>query len=255
MHGRDLGIAVAELVDADSSVVGASSAPASVRVTAIAPHTEDRLEPESLADLLVKVAEQFGVTVIAIDGPSGWKDPDNGELHARRSERLARTPSKTGAPGIVKPSPYLPFTRLSIGLFDALDARGWPRVGAARPVRPLEVGAALDPEAGRVTVESFPWSTWWSLGLPPLPSKAKAKQRDLHRAFDGLARATGWALPPAAREHHDLLQALVALPAALELACARPVQLLGEPPRIIDGTVREGYILLPRPASPLPESL
>jgi hypothetical protein len=110
-------------------------------------------DPELLAEFLVNLCEELGASVLTLDGPQGWKDPDNGLEHSRICERALHTPAKTGIPGIVKPGNYLPFVAFSIAVFDALGERGWPRYDG-------NLG-----ENGRVAVESFPMSAWRSLGF------------------------------------------------------------------------------------------
>lgn len=81
---------------------------------------------EALADGLVTLADEAGAAWMFIDGPQGWKAPDNGHLHARCCERELATQGKTGLPGVTKPGYYVGFISFAIELFDALDNRGWP---------------------------------------------------------------------------------------------------------------------------------
>src|ERR1043166_2582979 len=82
----------------------------------------------ALADTLVELANDVGARWIFIDGPQGWKAPDNGFEHCRCCERLLATPGKTGLPGACKPGNYVGFITFAIELFDALDGKGWPRL-------------------------------------------------------------------------------------------------------------------------------
>lgn len=81
--------------------------------------------------------------------------------------------------------------------------------------------------------------------LSPLEYKRKAPAEALTAAYGALSAVMGAELPPVAECSHDALQALVTLPAALA------------PPRLLEGSWREGYILLPEQRSalrPLPVS-
>src|SRR6476619_2786289 len=77
--------------------------------------------PETLAEFLVTLCSELDATVLLLDGPQAWKDPDNGLEHSRLCERALHTPAKTGVPGVVKPGNYLPFVAFAVAVFDALD--------------------------------------------------------------------------------------------------------------------------------------
>src|SRR4029077_7470475 len=82
-----------------------------------------------LADALVTLANEISAAWIFIDGPQGWKAPDNGCEHSRCCEReLATQGKKTGLPGVTKPGDDVAFITFAIELFDALANRGWPRL-------------------------------------------------------------------------------------------------------------------------------
>lgn len=152
--------------------------------------------PDVLAEFLAGFCLEIGATVMLLDGPQGWKDPDNGLEHSRLCERALHTPAKTGIPGVVKPGNYLPFVAFAIAVFDALAERGWSRYTG-------------DPLSNRNTtaVESFPMSAWKSLGLSMLPAKAKCRDHELSACLDGLC-----ALVPLhllSKPNHDEVQALV----------------------------------------------
>src|ERR1019366_4992681 len=72
-----------------------------------------------LADALVALAYEIDAEWIFIDGPQGWKAPDNGLEHARVCERALATQGKTGLPGVTKPGNYVGFITFAIELFDA----------------------------------------------------------------------------------------------------------------------------------------
>jgi len=130
-------------------------------------------QPDKLAEYFANLAGDLQASVLLIDGPQGWKDPENGLEHSRVCERELNTPAKTGLPGAVKPANYRPFVEFSILFFDQLSARGWPRYQAG--------GAAMG-----TTAETFPLAAWRSLGPKALPAKSKSKPAVLQQATEAL---------------------------------------------------------------------
>jgi hypothetical protein len=193
--------------------------------------------PDALAEAIGKLAEQVDARLVLVDGPQAWKDPANGLLHSRVCERRLATPAKTGLPGRCKPATYAGFVTLAVDLFDELARLGWPRLPDPSALR----------SPGRFALESFPTSAWRSLGLAPLPAKSKtragvveARLAELHRLFPlSVSRPGGLT--------HDELQALVAGLAGLAVegyeACG--VALAGVPPFELEGSRREGFIVVP----------
>jgi hypothetical protein len=189
-----------------------------------------------LADALVTLANEISAAWIFIDGPQGWKAPDNGCEHSRCCEReLATQGKKTGLPGVTRPGDDVGFITFAIELFDALATRGWPRLTTP----------AVPPSQRRCAIESFPTSAWRSLGLVPLPGKAATAPEMVLARLQSLR-----AVFPLDVENdlsHDELQALVAglagvalddgNEAGLAIAGIRPVRLVG--------TWREGFIVNP----------
>jgi hypothetical protein len=198
--------------------------------------------PEQVASRCLELCAKVGARLLLLDGPQGWKDPDNGLAHARVCEGALNTPGKTGLPGITKPANYAPFIRFAIGVFDALHEAGWPRVPDAN-------GENLP---ARTAVETFPLSAWRTLGLRPLPSKAKSRPTDLQSGLTALVHM--FDLRVHGTPDHDQLQALVAGLGgiALELGATDGYRLVGSPPYRHDGTWREGYILNPLAPRPRP---
>ena len=203
------------------------------------------IDANILAGRLNHLCATRGIRLIMLDGPQAWKSRTNGFEHARVSERQLNTAAKTGLPGIVKPITYRPFAEFCLDVYDALCRRGWRRMdtsdrSAASP------NARLD----RVLVESYPYAAWKSLGLPPLPSKRRAKVSDLACAYSALRSLVPFTTdrPP----NHDQLQAIVAgLPGlALDERNSAAVRIVGNPPRREDGHWREGFIVLPLPPHP-----
>jgi hypothetical protein len=188
-----------------------------------------------LADALVTLANEISAAWIFIDGPQGWKAPDNGCEHSRCCERELATQGKTGLPGVTKPGDYVAFITFAIELFDALANRGWPRLTTP----------AVPPSQRRCAIESFPTSAWRSLGLVPLPGKAATAPEMVLARLQSLR-----AVFPLDVENdlsHDELQALVAGLAgvALDDGNAAGLAIAGIPPVRLEGTWREGFIVNP----------
>src|SRR3954463_1691414 len=91
---RDIGVIVLDKVDGR---IQASAVPLARR------GLRGRPTVAALADALVALADEIGASWIFIDGPQGWKAPDNGLEHARVCERTLATQGKTGLPGVTKP--------------------------------------------------------------------------------------------------------------------------------------------------------
>jgi len=187
--------------------------------------------PQVLANSLAKACEQIGISILLLDGPQGWKHPDNGLEHSRVCERELNTPGKTGLPGYAKPANYLPFITLSITVFQTLVAKGFGLLG----------GSPADCTA----LESFPRAAWKALGVRPLPAKKKATRHDLGCAADSLRRLFPVQFPEGMT--HDELQALVAAFAGVAYArgCKAGYTVAGVAPSHLGGSWREGFIINP----------
>src|SRR6266567_4993210 len=70
--------------------------------------------PSEVAERCLHLCAQYGASILLLDGPQGWKDPDNGCEHSRVCERLLNAPAKTGLPGYVKPKGYTAFVEFSV---------------------------------------------------------------------------------------------------------------------------------------------
>jgi hypothetical protein len=186
-----------------------------------------------LASFLASLANELDASGILIDGPQAWKAPDNGLEHSRRCERELSTPGKMGLPGVTKPATYHDFSVFSIALFDELSDLSFPRL------------ATTGDWPKHVAIESFPTAAWRSLGIAPLPAKAKASAADVTTGLDSLR--TCFALDVRGDLTHDELQATVAGLAgvALERRNLAGLAFAGVEPFLLDGTWREGYILNP----------
>jgi len=93
--------------------------------------------------------------------------------------------------------------------------------------------------------ECFPTAIWRGLGVAPLRAKARATPADVAAARVQLEALTGLSITGrSAVPSHDQLQAVVGGVAGLRYALRDPTALLaGVPPRRLDGSWREGYIL------------
>lgn len=191
--------------------------------------------PAHVVDVVIDECKRINASLILLDGPQGWKDPSNGLMHSRLCERTLNAPGKTGLPGSCKPANYFPFIEFSIQVFDAFQARGWPRYDPAswRPGNPA-------------VIESLPLAAWRSLRLPCLPAKRKSRDGDIHKHLKSLVDA-GLVADSRPAPTHDQLQALVAGLAGLGISASAPhrYQAVGVAPFLLDGSWREGYIVNP----------
>lgn len=185
-------------------------------------------QAEPFADALHALAEHEGVRLILLDGPQGWRAEQSTLVHLRHCEKETRCPGKTGLPGIVKPATWRRMAEFSIAMFDALDARGWPRFTRAW-------------NGERAAIESFPTHAWRMLGVQPMPGKASAGSlAPWHAALQTLGVH---GVPHDAS--HDDLQGVVAGLAGITLlrdgiaAC----DVRGVDPSLERGTWREGVIV------------
>ncbi len=186
-----------------------------------------------LAELIATLAREIAATVITVDGPQAWKDPDNQLLHSRVCERLLATPTKTDIPGVAKPGTGLRFVTFAIEFFDQLAEQGWPRLTTP----------SIAPATTCVAAEVFPTAAWRALGLKPLPAKSKTKPGDVNAWLQRLQALI--TLIVNGEPSHDELQALIGGLAglALERGDETGFQLVGRPPFLLEGMWREGYIL------------
>jgi hypothetical protein len=222
---RDTGIAV---LDASDDVINCAF------VDAAAAGLSGEPSSDVLAEFLTQLCSQLSATILMLDGPQAWKDPNNGLEHSRLCERALQTPAKTGIPGIVKPGNYLPFVAFAIAVFDALAERGWPRYAGEN------IG-----NGHKVVVESFPMSAWKSLGFSILPAKAKCRPDELAVRHDGLCARLPLRL--ASTPNHDELQALISGLGGVGLCGSSLLRAdrVGVAPFELEGVWREGFIVNP----------
>lgn len=223
-HYRDFGVVVLE----------GGCGPASYRPVELTSLHAITPEPAHTANLLIELCQREGASLLLLDGPQGWKSPDNGLVHSRVCERLLNTPAKSGLPGTVKPANYLPFVRFSIDVFDELHAQGWCRFDPA----------CWSPNVPTVA-ESFPLSAWRCLGLRALPAKSNTREDDIRDGLDALV-STGLVLS-GPLPTHDQLQAVVAgvVGRSLLVGHSPSYQVPGMAPFFLDGSWREGFIINP----------
>lgn len=194
--------------------------------------------PENFAAALYSFCEYEGVSVLLLDGPQGWREPNSQVEHMRLCERVLNTPGKTGVIGAAKPRNYLPYIRFSIELFQQLrTVYGCELLTSDWATRPWE----------RWLVESFPTSAWKTLGLKKLPAKSKSTPAQIFARRDDLSNVSGLKLPNVLT--HDELQAAVVLPVGRAIVAGdeERVILSGVDPYITkEGVVLEGLIANPR---------
>jgi len=190
-----------------------------------------------LAASLHRFCKERGVSVLLIDGPHGWKDPNSDVRHMRIGERVLNTPGKTGIAGKVKPATYTNFTIFSTTLFQIFRQQyGWS----------LMTSRWASQKERRFIVEAFPTAAWRTLGLDPLPGKSRTKKSQLSKWRKELQRAAGFTLPKTMT--HDELQAAVLLPIgeAILKKDSRALLLVGAEPSFTSaGDVVEGWIAVP----------
>lgn len=188
-------------------------------------------DAECFARVLDQIAQRRHARLILLDGPQGWRADASPLVHQRGCERATCTPGKTGLPRTVKPRTWTRMAEFSIALFDALAARGWPR---------LTSGWAGE----RAAIESFPTHGWRSMGFRALSGKA-ACRADLSpwTTFLTSRHRVRWRAAPT----HDQLQAVVAGIGGLQLIAGGPAtcDIQGENPRLESGFWREGFIVSP----------
>lgn len=240
----DLGIVLLRRASHGSPRPGARPAPIECQILASRADglDENVIEPEILAGRLNHLCAQHDIRVLVLDGPQAWKSSRNGLEHARLSERILNTVTKTGLPGMVKPYAYRTFAEFCLDVYDGLCRRGWRRLSTSEH--------ELDPKQ-RILIESSPYAAWKSLGIAPLPAKRRAHVSDLARVFAALNRMT-----PITTNHapnHDQMQAIIGglSGLAIEERNNAALRIVGAPPRREEGHWREGFIVLPVRPQPL----
>jgi hypothetical protein len=200
-----------------------------------------QLDPQSTAERLAAFCIREKVSILMLDGPQGWKSPENPHKHCRCCEKALNTQAKTGIQGQVKPRNYAGFVRFSIEVFRLLVQQG---------CQLAESESISLPSSSVLLLESYPHAAWCMLGITPLPGKKKKpsettrKERviDIQRRCPLLIEET---------PNHDELQALVAGLAGLAIINGNPsgYSVFGKKPVHQDGQILEGFIVCPKVAA------
>ena len=216
----------------DGSIAVIAATDSGIQANFVSVKLSGEPKPKALAAYLIGICKEHSASTLLLDGPQGWKDPENGLEHSRICERKLNTPAKTGLPGGSKPANYLPFIAFSIEVFDALSELDRPRYKNEESL------------GQPVSVESFPLSAWRALGLPILPAKSKTPPSLLAQRATELMQRYGivTSVPPS----HDELQALVGGLAgpAIEQRNMAGLCISGVGPVLREGTHREGFIII-----------
>jgi muconolactone delta-isomerase len=110
----------------------------------------------------------------------------------------------------------------------------------------LLLGKEDRPGEGILVLESFPMAAWKALTINPLPSKKRATEEDLR---DRLEKLEGiFPLSLFGNPSHDELQAIVAGLGGIAFKNndIQKFEIVGEPPRMVEGILREGFIVNPK---------
>ncbi len=194
------------------------------------------LTPAVLADAIYDFCLREHISIVLLDGPQGWKDPESPLPHYRGCERALNTPAKTGIQGIVKPAPYTAFVEFSIAVFARLVQRG----------ATLASDSQVTPPLGVLALESFPNAAWKKLGVKPLPAKSRCKPAEIATRLKELTERFQIETPDTSPTH-DQLQALVTAIAgrAILQGESGAYSAQGVSPSTKNGTIVEGFIVSP----------
>ena len=208
-------------IDVGTALLQVSPATGRCEVSSRAIEWPDDVELDEafFAAVVDSFAVANGVTIVSIDGPQGWRDPDAPAAQGvgRLCEQSAHTPGKTGVFGQTYPRNQVGWISFSITVFELLTS-----LGRVRLIDDPQLAALEPPAPGEYYVmECFPTVTWRSAGLTPLPGKGKRPDTcDFARRL-----GSRWPLSSSDRPiGHDDLEAIVAaLPAVALLGCGQPI--------------------------------
>ena len=197
----------------------------------------DPLDAEKFAEITRKYCRDYGIQIVMIDGPQGWKHPDSALPHSRVCERVLSTPGKTGTKGQVKPANWRNFAIFSTVLFHKLT-----KCGANLVLKPI----LTCPGRGLLAIEIFPSSAWPRLGMLPLPGHKKAVPDDMEKRLKMIKARFNLEID--GELSHDRLQALVSGVAGIAILRGDPNGYVSEgvPPLQREDHILEGYIVNPR---------
>jgi hypothetical protein len=120
------------------------------------PHTPPVVE---LAQRLNAVCEQRRAGVLMLDGPQAWRS------------------SEPAVPGLTHSTTYDRFVSYCLALYDALGRLGWRRLAALQ---------GQDAPTSKILVESYPDTSWRTMGIPVLPARANCRVSHLAEAYAAL---------------------------------------------------------------------
>lgn len=180
-----------------------------------------------------------GISILMLDGPQGWKDPENGLPHQRICEKILNTQAKTGTRGIVKPANFTSFVSFAIDVFRLFHNSG-------------QISLVMEPEIELpvnkiLLAETYPYSAWWSLNIQRLPGKKTCTTEQVLLNHGELRKRFGF--PRTSLPSHDELSALVAGLAGVAIASSNKSGYIasGIPPKLApDRYLMEGYIVNPK---------
>lgn len=196
-------------------------------------------QADTFANRVLGFCLDTGVSILMLDGPQGWKDPDSDVPHRRVCEKELNTQAKTGIKGELKPAPFKSFVSFAINVFAALNQTGY--------VSLVTEPRIVVPARGILLVETYPHSAWKKLGIRPLARKQKCTPEQIARNAGELKRR--FKLPETKNPTHDELSALVAGLAGVAIADENASGYIasGVPPKLVpEGYIVEGYIVNPR---------
>lgn len=179
------------------------------------------------------------ISIIMLDGPQGWKDPENGLPHSRICERILNTQAKTGTKGTVKPANFTAFVSFAIDIFRIFHNSGQTS---------LVMKSEIELTDGKILlVETYPYSAWQALEMRPLPGKKKCATEQVLLNSEALREQ--FSLPRVKCPSHDELSALVAGLAGVAIVSSNRAGYIasGIPPKLAPGGfLMEGFIINPK---------
>jgi len=198
-------------------------------------------KPDVFAGKVLNFCQYLGVSILMLDGPQGWKDPDNGLLHQRVCEKHWNTQAKTGTRGNVKPANFRPFVSFSTEVF---------RLLAQGNIISLVTEPIIEMSPKRILlVETYPYSAWKSLKIGPLLGKRNPSCNSAQIASVAKTLEQSFLLPSVGKPSHDELSALVAGLAGVAIAAKKESRYIASgtaPKWTPEGYLLEGYIVNPR---------
>jgi len=198
-------------------------------------------KPDVFAWKVLNFCQYVGASILMLDGPQGWKDPENGLPHQRICEKRWNTQAKTGTKGNVKPANFRPFVSFSTEVFRFL---------AQDNIISLVTEPIIEMSPQRILlVETYPYSAWKSLNIGSLPGKRNPSCNSAQIALVAKNLEQSFLLPSVGKPSHDELSALVAGLAGAAIAAKKESRYVASgtaPKWTPEGYLLEGYIVNPR---------